>query len=100
MTLSAPTRLNALRGFRPANLTDRGPAARLTVPAGRVNPFPSTQPSHGQHILMVEFTSPDGRTSQAIGGGDTLADAIAFARDSCPTDATWHPVSWNDLYGD
>jgi hypothetical protein len=49
---------------------------------------------------MVEFTSPNGRTSQAIGAGDTLAAAIAFAQDSCPTDATWHPVSWNDLYGD
>jgi hypothetical protein len=47
---------------------------------------------------MVEFTSPDGRTSQAIGGGDILAAAIALAQDSCPTDATCHPVSWNELY--
>ena len=100
MTLSAPTRLNALRGFRPANFTHRKPAARLTVPAGTVIPFPSTQAAHAQHILMVEFTSPDGRTLQAIGGGDTLAAAIAFAQDSCPTDATWQPISWTDLYGD
>ncbi len=98
MTLSAPARLSALRGFRPSNLTHREPA-RPTVPEGRVVPFPSTQTDRAQLILMVEFSSPDGRGWQAIGGGDTLADAIAFAHDSCPTDASWQPVSWNDLYG-
>ena len=74
--------------------------ARLTLPAGTMIPLPSTQVAHAQHILMVEFTSPDGRTSKAIGGGDTLDAAIAFAQNSCPTDATWHPISWTDLYGD
>jgi len=59
-----------------------------------------TLTAHAQHILMVEFTSPDGRAWQAIGGGDTLADAIAFARASCPGDAAWQPISWADLYGD
>jgi hypothetical protein len=100
MTLSAPTRLNSSRGFRPAGFTQRKPGARPTIPAGTVIPFPSTQAAHAQHILMVEFTSPDGRASQAIGGGDTLAAAIAFAQESCPTDATWQPISWTDLHGD
>jgi hypothetical protein len=99
MTLSAPTRLNPLRGFRPANFEHK-PAARLTVPAGRVIPFPSTEAVHAQHVLVVEFTSPDGHAWQAIGGGDTLADVIAFAQDSCPTHTTWQPSHWNDLYGD
>ena len=99
MTPSAPTRLNSLRGFRPANFAHRE-SARLTVPEGTVIPFPSTEAAHAQHILMVEFTSPDGRSWQAVAGGDTFADAIAFAKDSCPTDATWQPISWNDLYGD
>lgn len=100
MTLSAPTRLNPLRGFRSANSTHRKPVARLTVPAGTVIPFPPTEAAHAQHILTVEFTSPNGCTWQAIGGGDTLADAIAFAQDNCPTDASWQPISWTDLYGD
>lgn len=99
MTLSAPTRLNALRGFRPANF-HRKPAALLTVPAGMVVPSSSTQAVHAEHLLMVEFTSPDGRGWEAIGGGDTLAAAIAFAQHSCPTHTTWQPVHWNDLYGD
>jgi len=80
MTLSAPTRLNPRRSFGPANVTRQGAPA--------------------QRILMVEFVSPDGRTCQAVGGGDTLADSVAFARDSCPTNATWQPIRWTDVYGD
>jgi hypothetical protein len=70
------------------------------VPAETAVPSVSTEAARAQHILMVEFSSPDGRTLQAIGGGDTLAAAIAFAQESCPTDATWQPFSWTDLYGD
>jgi hypothetical protein len=55
-------------------------------------------PSPG--ILAVEFRSPDGRSWNAIGGGDTVAAAIDWARESCPGGTTWHTVSWNDLYGD
>lgn len=53
-----------------------------------------------QQILAVEFRSDDGRRWRAIGGGPTVADAILYARRSCPTDVTWSPVSWEDLYGD
>jgi hypothetical protein len=80
MTLSTPTRLRPL-SFGAVNLHGKPAATR-------------------QHVLMVEFTSTDGRRWQAIGGGDTLADAIAFAHDSCPADATWNPAGWNDAYGD
>jgi hypothetical protein len=49
---------------------------------------------------MVDFTSPEGRTWWAVGVGDTLAAAIDFAHDSCPSDTNWQSVRWNDLYGD
>jgi len=61
---------------------------------------PATPTALVQQILSVEFSSPDGRTWSAVGGGPTLAAAIAFARDSCPPDTTWQAVRWNDLYGD
>jgi hypothetical protein len=96
MTLSAPTLLNPLHGPRPAKTT-RLPA-RPTAPRGTAIPSPTT-PARTQHIVSVEFGSLDGRTWPAIGGGDNLAAAIAFAHNSCPTD-TWRPLSWNDLYGD
>lgn len=49
---------------------------------------------------MVDLSSPDGRTWWAVGVGGTVAEALAFARDSCPDDTIWQPASWNDLYGD
>lgn len=52
------------------------------------------------HILAVEFRSPDGRSWTAIGGGSTLAAAVAFARDSCPGDTSWQIIGWNDVYGE
>ena len=67
----------------------------LLAPGREANPA-----AQRQHLVMVEFASPDGGTWQAIGGGDTLGDAIAFARESCPTGTTWEPAGWNDLYGD
>jgi hypothetical protein len=100
MTLSLPTRLNPLRRISSANLTDRSPAGRLKVPGRTVIPSASNEPARSQHILMVRFRSPDGRSWHAVGGGDTLVEAIAYAQESLPTDVTWRPISWSDLYGD
>ena len=72
----------------------------LTRPAGRLMRLPATPPAPVQHILAVAFLAADGRTWSAIGGGPTITAAIADARESCPADATWDPVGWNDLYGD
>ena len=96
MTLSAPTRRRRLRGFPFAN-TNRLEQAGSTAPEGTL---PATPAYSSQVVLMVDFTSPEGRTWQAVGVGDNLADAIAFAQDSCPTDTTWRRLDWNDLYGD
>ena len=73
----------------------------MTIPApeATVIPFPSVPTDGAQHVLTVEFASPDGRRWQAIGGGATFADAIGFARESCPTGTSWRLVRWNDLYG-
>jgi hypothetical protein len=57
-------------------------------------------PARAHRILAVEFHAPDGRSWNAIGGGDTVRAAIDWARGSCPDDTTWQPHSWNDLYGD
>jgi len=93
MTLTAPTRRNRARSFQPTRLCRAGSEA----PARTVTATPATS---GQVVLMVDFVSPDGRTWWAVGVGDTLADALAFAHDSCPTDAAWHSTRRNDLYGD
>ena len=83
-----PNRVRGLHAARTRNhIGPAGVAAR-----------PPVDPT--QVVLMVDFVSRKGRTWWAVGLGDTLADALVFAGDSCPTDTTWRPVRWNDLYGD
>ncbi len=53
-----------------------------------------------QLILAVEFRSGAGQSWHAVGGGPTVAAAIAYARRSCPSGVVWDAVSWNDVYGD
>jgi hypothetical protein len=62
--------------------------------------LPTSRPAPEQRIVAVEFVSLDGRTWTAIGGGATVAAAIASAQESCPDDTSWQPLDWNDLYGD
>jgi hypothetical protein len=62
--------------------------------------LPTSRAAPAQLILAVEFVSADGRTWTAIGGGETVAAAIAGAEESCPADTSWDPLDWNDLYGD
>jgi hypothetical protein len=50
-------------------------------------------------ILRVEFEAGPERWS-AIGGGGSVDEAIAFARESLPTGCRWRAVCWSDLYGD
>jgi hypothetical protein len=57
-------------------------------------------PAVKELILSVEFRSPGGRSWNAIGGGETLAAAIEWARESCPQDTMWELVRWDDLYGE
>jgi hypothetical protein len=93
MTLAVPTHWNPPRRFRRR-------AARRTSGGGTAIRLAPRSAGAEQLSLLVEFRSLDGRTWRAIGGGETAADAIDFARASCPTDATWQPAGWNDLYGD
>ena len=56
--------------------------------------------SRTQQFLTIEFRSPEGRVWTALGGGDTLEEAIDWARESCPSGTTWEPVRRADVYGD
>ena len=51
-------------------------------------------------VLDVTFASDAGTRHRAIGGGQTFADAIEFARASLPGGNDWRLVDWADVYGD
>ena len=93
MTFIAPTRLDRGRGFFFASTR---PPRTSSITCHRET---ASAPPR-ERVLMVDFSSPEGRTWWAVGAGDSLADALAFARDSCPSDTAWRATRWNDLYGD
>jgi hypothetical protein len=63
-------------------------------------PRRETEPDRfNAYLLNVDFESPDGGDWSAIGGGESVAEAIAAARGSLPT-GRWTVARWNHLYGD
>jgi hypothetical protein len=51
------------------------------------------------YLLNVDFESQDGGDWSAIGGGESVAEAIAAARGALPA-GRWTVARWNHLYGD
>lgn len=51
------------------------------------------------YLLNVDFESRYGDEWSAIGGGESIAEAIAAARGSLPA-GSWSVARWNHLYGD
>jgi hypothetical protein len=51
------------------------------------------------YVLDVTLRNDAGEEWQAVGGGATLAEALAFAVESAPSQGHWTPVAWEDLYG-
>jgi hypothetical protein len=57
-------------------------------------------PQQGPYLVSVDFQAPNGEESFAVGGGKTLEDAIASARESLPLGHEWDMVRWNHVHGD
>ena len=71
-------------------LASEAPVALRHEPALHFNAF----------LLNVDFASAAGDEWSAIGGGDSLPEAIVAARDALPAGLDWELVRWNHLYGD
>ena len=54
------------------------------------------RPDSGDARLSRDTETTGG--PRRFGGGETIEDAIADARESCPLNTSWHPPRWNDLY--
>ena len=53
-----------------------------------------------RYVYAVTLLGDDGAEWQAIGGGTTVDEALAFAVASAPAGRNWRPVYWHELYGD
>jgi hypothetical protein len=63
------------------------------LPGGRGRPA-------SRHVFEVTLLDAHGAEWQAIGGGTTVNEALAFAVASAPHGRNWRPVHWLELYGD
>ena len=52
------------------------------------------------YLLNVTFESPDGDHRSALGGGESVAEAIAAARGELPLDADWSLSRWSPAFGE
>ena len=71
----------------------------LAYQAPRALPHDSA-PHFNAFLLNVDFGSAAGDEWSAIGGGDSIPEALAAARDALPAGLDWELVRWNHLYGD
>jgi hypothetical protein len=97
MSVLMTTHINGLPDDADEDVADHPP---FPAPKGKLMRLPMAPAATEQLVLAVVFRSPDGRYWNAIGGGETVAAAVVYARESCPDDATWDAVSWDDLYGE
>lgn len=73
-------------------------ATALVLPFGR-----SRRPRvrlFNAHLLNVTFESPAGEHRSALGGGESIAEAIAAARGELPLDVEWTLARWSHVFGD
>jgi hypothetical protein len=73
------------------------PATSL-APRLRALPEPASE-RFNAHYLGVTFEDADGERRSAVGGGESVAEAIAAARDELPTGG-WTLVRWTTIYGE
>jgi hypothetical protein len=52
------------------------------------------------HLLNVTFESPDRMLRTTVGGGESVAEAIAAARDELPLGVSWTVARWSPVYGE
>ena len=71
-----------------------------TVHALRLPVAPDAAAGHfNAHLLNVTFEAPGSERRSAIGGGESIPDAIAAARAELPA-GTWTLARWSPLYGE
>jgi hypothetical protein len=52
------------------------------------------------HYLDVTFEDAHGERRTAVGGGESVAEAIAAGRDELPAGGRWTLVRWTTIYGE
>lgn len=68
--------------------------------ADEIREVAGDEASLGPFLVTVELAASDGARWSALGGGETLEEAIGFACASAPSGRAWRVVRVGDLYGE
>ena len=71
----------------------------MAFPLYAVASFETPRPS-GTRVLGVRLAGPGGERWSTVGIGETLGEALAWARESAPSGTSWLVSGWAELYGD
>ena len=52
------------------------------------------------YLLNVAFEASTGEQRSAVGGGESVGEAVAAAREELPDGPAWRVAGWNHLYGE
>jgi hypothetical protein len=52
------------------------------------------------YLLNATFESPEGDQRSALGGGESIAEAIAAARGELPLGVEWTLARWSHVFGE
>jgi hypothetical protein len=74
------------------------PATSLALSL-RAVPEPAAE-RFNAYYLGVTFEGADGERRSAVGGGESVVEAIAAARGELPAGGTWTLVRWTTIYGE
>ena len=75
--------------------------ATATILEFQPRPIRATEPERfNQHLLNVTFEATDGGRRSAFGGGETIAEAVAAAREELPAGSEWTVARWAPVYGE
>ena len=61
---------------------------------------PDTAGRFNAYLLNVDFEAPGGEQWSALGGGESVAEAIVAAQDALPAGPAWRLSGWNHFYGE
>ena len=69
-------------------------------PLGIYDEWPQQESRRRWIVLDVSLVGGNGERWHSVGLGETVADALTWARESAPAGTRWLVSGWSDLFGD
>lgn len=72
----------------------------MAQPLRSYDEIPAQEARPQWFVLDVSLVGGNGERWRAVGLGETVGDALTWAREGAPTGTWWLVSDWSDLFGD